>query len=83
MVTTIVLKGDNWNNLKHAYHYFKDENYVMREYSNGFLLIFNERSTAHRCMNTARKRMLVDGNKFEYKRYKHIIINGCKAEINL
>lgn len=83
MITTIVLKGENWNNLKNAYDYFKTEGYVMRNFSNGFLLIFSERNNAHKCMNQARKRMISEGCKFEYKRYSHININGCKAEINL
>ena len=83
MITTIILTGNNWNNLKHAYHFFKDGNAVVRQKSNGYLLIFNERSIAHKCLNMARKEMLKAGYKFEYKRYNHILINGCKAEINL
>jgi hypothetical protein len=83
MITTIVIKGENWNNLKHAYYFFKNENCVMRNFSNGFLLIFSERNKAHKCMNQARKAMISEGCKFEYKRYNYININGCKAEINL
>ena len=83
MVTTIVLKGVNYMDVKSTYAFFKDESYVMREFSNGYLLIFNERSIAHKCMNQARKRMLSAGCKLEYKRYNYILINGCKAEINL
>jgi hypothetical protein len=83
MVTTIVIKGSDYSDVKSTYQCFKDETYVMREFSNGFLLIFNERSSAHRCMNKARKTMLNKGFNIEYKRYKHIYFNNCKAEINL
>jgi hypothetical protein len=83
MITTIVLKGANYMDVKSTYAFFKDETYVMREFSNGFLLIFSERNKAHKCMNKARKRMLSAGCKIEYKRYNYILTNGCIAQINL
>jgi hypothetical protein len=83
MITTIVIKGSDYSDVRSTYEYFKDETYVMREFSQGFLLIFNERSTAHKCMNRARKKMLNAKYSIQYKRYNHLIYNSCKAEINL
>lgn len=83
MITTIVITGNNYESLYHAAHFFKDKNAIVKTKSNGWLLVFNERNKAHKCMNQARKLMLKAGYKFEYKRYNYILINGCKAEINL
>lgn len=81
MITTIVIKGENWNNLKHAYFFFKSTVAVVKYFSNGYLLIFENRLQAQQCLNEARKKMTEEGCDFIYKRFKKIELNECTAEI--